>query len=42
LESYTLTCPSCKFKRKLAVKGEVKPFQLICKKCGAEMKITKR
>ncbi|HME50964.1 MAG TPA: hypothetical protein VKM55_01990 [Candidatus Lokiarchaeia archaeon] len=39
LNSYVLTCPSCKFKRKLAVKGDVKPYQLICKKCGAEMKV---
>ena len=42
LNSYTLMCPSCKFKRKLAVKGEVKPYLLICKKCGAEMKVSKR
>jgi hypothetical protein len=42
LETYTLTCPACKFKRKLAVSGEIKPFQLLCKKCGAEMKVSKR
>jgi hypothetical protein len=42
LEKYALACPSCKFKKELRVSGELKPHQLVCKKCGGTMKATKK
>ncbi|MBN2150495.1 MAG: hypothetical protein JW839_03510 [Candidatus Lokiarchaeota archaeon] len=42
LEKYVLTCPACKFKRELHVSGELKPHQLICRKCGGTMKAGKK
>ncbi len=42
LEKYVLSCPACKFKRELHVSGELKPHQLLCKKCGGTMKASKK
>ena len=42
LEKYALACPSCKFKKELRVSGELKPHQLLCKRCGGTMKATKK
>nr|MDO8114266.1 hypothetical protein [Candidatus Sigynarchaeota archaeon] len=41
LNTYNLACPSCKFKRQLKVPGELKQYQLLCKKCGGQMKVLK-
>jgi len=42
LVQYALTCPACKYKKELLVSGEPKPHQLLCKKCGGQMKASKK
>jgi len=39
---YELSCPGCKFKRKLSIQGDIKPYQLVCKKCGGQMVVKKQ
>ncbi len=42
LVKFALACPTCKFKKELLVTGEPKPHQLLCKKCGGQMKASKK
>ncbi len=42
LVKFALACPVCKFKKELLVAGEPKPNQLLCKKCGGQMKASKK
>nr|MDO8086419.1 hypothetical protein [Candidatus Sigynarchaeum springense] len=42
LEKYVLSCPACKFKKELHVSGDLKPHQLLCKKCGGMMQASKK
>ena len=42
LEKYALACPACKYKKELRISGEPKPHQLLCKKCGGQMKASKK
>jgi hypothetical protein len=42
LVKYALACPACKYKKELLVAGEPKPHQLLCKKCGGQMKASKK
>ncbi|MEX2684641.1 MAG: hypothetical protein Q6373_023925 [Candidatus Sigynarchaeota archaeon] len=42
LEKYVLSCPACKFKKELHVSGDLKPHQLLCKKCGGTMRASKK
>jgi hypothetical protein len=42
LVKYTLACAACKFKKELRIAGEPKPHQLLCKKCGGQMKAIKK
>jgi hypothetical protein len=42
LEKYALTCPACKYKKELRIAGEPKAHQLLCKKCGGQMKASKK
>ncbi len=42
LVKYALACPACKYKKELLVAGEPRPHQLLCKKCGGQMKASKK
>jgi hypothetical protein len=42
LVKFALACPACKYKKELLVAGEPKPHQLLCKKCGGQMKSSKK
>lgn len=39
---YSLACEKCKFKKDVKITGEPKPHHLLCKKCGASMKVTRK
>ncbi|NMC04925.1 MAG: hypothetical protein GYA24_06925 [Candidatus Lokiarchaeota archaeon] len=42
MEKFALACPACKYKKELLIAGEPKPHQLLCKKCGGQMKASKK